>query len=322
MKNDVYGVASILSLVITMTLAALSWVYGNYEMPGKIVIVFLGATNCSLCFLCFGLIKRSDKTSQESSVLRPKLEEKARQLKESKDKTILLNEDFGKVSDKIHNIQDQLRNTIFDLVDVHNKCQSQEERKNFNTSKYEGENRLFYLFLINNVKTIFDILSDSECSVCIKILEQQQSSTDLSVKTLLRDSGSYRERDSSNTVIRNYSYEENTAFKNIMSYDIPQNYYVSDNLLSERVYENINENWNDYYNATLVCPIRLKLEEGEDNSSNIYTVIGFICIDNKKGGFDNRICIQLLASIADSIFNHFYLYHKVMELVTFDKTDV
>lgn len=111
-----------------------------------------------------------------------------------------------------------------------------------------------------------------------------------------------------------YRYDQNTAFKVILDEDTNQSYYMSNNLKteqSEKTYNNANENWHKYYNACLVAPIRYKemKEDGAEKSA----VLGFICVDNKKGGF-NEVGKNVLASYADHCFHLFNFYFKQKEM--------
>lgn len=94
-------------------------------------------------------------------------------------------------------------------------------------------------------------------------------------------------------------YTMNTAFKDILT-NSKRSYYMSNNLflLSRfRLYENQNKNWRKFYNATLVVPITLE-EDAELIGRN--NVVGFLCVDNKKGRFDSNVCViaaQIFAKI-------------------------
>ncbi len=158
---------------------------------------------------------------------------------------------------------------------------------------------------------MLDIMSGDKCAVCIKILDIDESPKDIiMVRTFMRDSSSYRERKSSDKSIYQYPYYENTAFKTILSRS-PDSYYASDSLCTETTYVNANNKWQKFYNSTLVCPIRMELVDEMETQDTDYSILGFICVDNLKGGLNNRACIQLLASVSDSLYNHFLMFNTV-----------
>jgi len=84
-----------------------------------------------------------------------------------------------------------------------------------------------------------------------------------------------------------YKCAENTAFAKILS---GEKYYLSNDLEKEEVYENVGHDWRDRYNATIVVPIMKTYQTGSFDPREI---IGFICADNKEGGFCTA-CVDLL----------------------------
>jgi hypothetical protein len=162
----------------------------------------------------------------------------------------------------------------------------------------------YTLFMVNNIKEIFDLLTNEKCNICIKfIISNSENPKELLVKTWLRDSISYRERSEIDRKLPNYPCNENTAFKRIISDEYSESYFLSNDLLNERGYINLNPNWQNSYNACLVVPIRIALSENE------YSIVGFICVDNTRGGFD-KPGFNILASFADSCFNLFYIFNN------------
>ncbi len=55
-------------------------------------------------------------------------------------------------------------------------------------------------------------------------------------------------------------------------------------------------------------PIRVRIED------NKYTVIGFICADNKEGGFREEVEKDILGSIGDHLFNIFRAFDDLVKL--------
>ena len=169
---------------------------------------------------------------------------------------------------------------------------------------HERELKIFFMRMLSNIKEVFDVYTGSPCAACVKLLNGND------VSTYLRDDISSRERsraDNSPSLVRSFDYRINTAFRKILSGSIPAFYYSND-LLGEKDYENANPDWQKYYSATLVVPIRFVYDESTGKSS----VLGFICVDNKGGGFDD-ISVNILASFADLSFHIMNLIHTKME---------
>jgi hypothetical protein len=153
----------------------------------------------------------------------------------------------------------------------------------------------FLVYMMANIKEIFDITSsDNSCAVCVKLLQGND------VRTLVRDSVSERPRSQTDGA-RVFDYRRNTAFRTILDSNFKDSVYRSNDLQNE-IYENANLNWRKLYNATLVVPIRILLNE----ETNEARVIGFICVDNFKGGF-TRTSVDLLASFSDLLFHMWHL---------------
>lgn len=170
--------------------------------------------------------------------------------------------------------------------------------------KREFSKKEFYNNFLTNVKQIFDLITRDTCSLCIKILQKNtQNPTEYKydVKTYLRDPSSRRSRSEIDNEPEFYPYYKNTAFDSILGHD-KKNFFLSNNLQElekEGKYKNFNPNWKNFYNACLVIPIRAVNTE---KHSNYNRNIGFLCIDNMKGGFDEKIGFNLLAAFADLLY--------------------
>jgi hypothetical protein len=91
----------------------------------------------------------------------------------------------------------------------------------------------------------------------------------------------------------------NTAFDHIINKT--NDYYLSNDLSSEKGYRNQTRNWQDRYNSVLVAPIRCK--QGNDKKST--TTYGLICVDSKNPEkhdlFDEEMALHMLAQAADCL---------------------
>ncbi len=169
---------------------------------------------------------------------------------------------------------------------------------------HKRELKIFFMRMLSNIKEVFDVYTGNACAACVKLLSKDD------VSTYLRDDISSRERsraDNSPSLVRSFDYRRNTAFRKILSGAIPAVYYSND-LLGEKDYENANPDWHKNYSATLVVPIRFVYDESTGKSS----VLGFICVDNKGGGFDD-VSVNILASFADLSFYIMNLIDTKME---------
>ena len=307
----IFGLSSLIGLIITAVVTLFAILEGNYGTEPSVVIFGLAFISLAFAVVNIYLFKRSDTLSRNNAALQPSIDILNGELERLKlscdnDKYI-----FAEIADIGHSIQDQLRDRIYELYNERSAIVSEEDLADFERIDHERTNEMFYLFLVDNIKRIFDLLTSDKCSVCIKMLDEGNHESEIMVRTFMRDSGSYRERKSSDKAIYEYPYHENSAFKTILAPDTPNSYYVSDDLSKERTYINMNPNWNQYYNATLVCPIRIEILEEEESENYKYSVLGFICVDNQKGGLNNRTAIQLLAGISDSLYNHFLLFNEL-----------
>ncbi|MGP8051701.1 MAG: hypothetical protein ACLPYB_13980, partial [Desulfobaccales bacterium] len=169
----------------------------------------------------------------------------------------------------------------------------------------------FILYFVNNVKQLFDTLTRGRCSVCLKLITTDpKNDTGGLVRTFMRDSISYRERSNTDMRIPEFHVHENTAFKRILDNECPDSYYICNNLKEERGYINLNQDWQKYYNACLVVPIRI-LKSKMNGTKTQHIVIGFLCVDNLHGGFDDRIGLNILAAFGDSLFHLFVAFNDL-----------
>lgn len=314
----IFGLSSLIGLIITLVIYVVSSVYGDNPQSIYTSIVLLAVLNITFSAICMTLLKRSYEYLGENAKLQPTVIQHEQKIEILSASLKSLTSDYSEVSDILHSIQDQMRDRSFELTQANFQIEAGQIPSSNELTDLERTNEMFLLFLVDNIKNMMDILTGDKCSVCIKILAVDDSpKEEIMVRTLMRDSSSYRERKSSDHSLYEYPYYENSAFKTILSKS-PDNYYVSDCLNDEKTYINANGNWRKYYNATLVCPIRIKLIEEEQSQLDDYSVLGFICVDNVTGRLSQRTCVQLLASISDSLFNHLLLFSRLKEVVDFD----
>jgi hypothetical protein len=268
-----FGYSSVIGLVIT----AVTGFYAAYRsyitaksgaQTGElaVVIIILAIVCAVFAFVSIRAITRHDRLWREQDQIIFDAQRTAQ----------------AKLSKIFHNFAHEYRCLI-------NEIHTDLTQKDYSAiGNREQSLKMFLLYMLSNIKEAFDIITDDECAACIKMIDNQE------ITTFMRDPVSYRSRDGAPS---KYPYYENTAFKNILSNRRPDLYFLSNNLPSEKTYVNGNPHCNRDYLATLVVPIRLVLnKQGESQ------IIGFICVDNFKGNFTEKLSVDTLAVFADLSF--------------------
>lgn len=141
----------------------------------------------------------------------------------------------------------------------------------------------------DEIQKIFTIITGDYCHVSIKVFDQDSGE----ISTYVRDKMAYVNRNMEDDHQSIYPYKGNTAFKHILD-NKKHGYFVS-NWLSIRSmfgkYENSHEGWKSLYRATIVKPLTFKLHNSDINHDS---VVGFLCIDNKNGNFNRKMCVEVM----------------------------
>lgn len=305
----IFGLSSLIGLLISIGLTLYALFSGNYAPDAGAMLVSLGAVNVVLAIVVVGALLKAEEYWKRIGELGPLgqlQEEKIRSLSAQ----LVTQRDNGyEVARIIHNIQDQLRDRINELFQATEDIDNDDPPSIEELLDLQRTNEMFYLFLVDNLKIMMDALTGDKCAVTIKIVEASEGGVFM-MRTFMRDAVSYRARKSADSSAAEYPYYENTAFREILS-GPRRNFYVSDNLSGESTYSNSNPHWKRLYNATLVCPIRMQLNSETPTDRQEHSVLGFLCVDNLRGGLDRPDCVELLASVADSLFNHFLMLDHV-----------
>lgn len=165
-------------------------------------------------------------------------------------------------------------------------------------------------FLRNAVNILQYILTThtrSHCHVAIKTFNKSNGM----VTTHVRDDAS-PERKNRDQYQRSVPYKKDTAFRYILD-DDRCSFFCCNHLTLRsiaRKFETSHEDWFKYYKSVIIVPISLNRDE---RSINKETVWGFICADNKRGGFDGRECRRLLVTFArafSSVFQNVGRIHQ------------
>jgi len=305
----IFGLSSLIGLLISVGLTLYALFSGNYAPDAGAMLVSLGAINVVLAIVVIGSLLKAEEYWKRIGELGPLGELQEQKIRALTSKIEATTGNGFEVARIIHNIQDQLRDRINELFQATEDIDNDDPPSVEELLDLQRTNEMFYLFLVDNLKIMMDILTGDKCAVTIKIVDASEAGVFM-MRTFMRDAVSYRSRKSADSSAAEYPYYENTAFREILS-GPRRNYYASDNLSTETTYSNSNPGWKRLYNATLVCPIRMQLNAGTVTDRQDHSVLGFLCVDNLRGGLDRPDCIELLASVADSMFNHFLMLDHV-----------
>lgn len=287
-KELLFGYASVVGTIVTVIYT----VYSGFIVAGNVEI---SATIIALCLLNFFLVISAISLTRRYFRLET-------QVRPDKLRISQLEQSQVVISKVIYNINHQARNLILKInKDLIDSDFSERHTRNLSFQKY-------LVFLMDNIKEIFDVLTDDQCSVCIKIIVPGEYPELTTVKTHYRDSISFRERKLIDSSMQSFPYYENTAFKQIIQDPYKNPCFICNDLKKESGYLNMNKNWYKYYNASMVVPISLTLSKEEERM-----ILGFICIDNMKGGFEEKIGRNIISAIADLnflVYKGFEEYHS------------
>jgi hypothetical protein len=95
---------------------------------------------------------------------------------------------------------------------------------------------------------------------------------------------------------------EKSDFSTLMDVSSDQ-FFLSNDLQNEPGYLNPNVHWKQLYNACIIVPICMAVEAEGIEQGQI--IIGFLCVDNKTGGFSEDLGVKILAAFADLYFHLF-----------------
>lgn len=152
----------------------------------------------------------------------------------------------------------------------------------------------FFRRATNQLSRFFTEYVGAYCHATVKLYDPKSGL----VKTLQRDDGASCRREEIDEALPNFHYTRNTAFKEILN-DKKTRVYINNDLPNTAGYENRHDNWREYYGSVAVVPITLARGTDHVTPEN---VIGFICIDNKCGGFDHSITSNVLSTVACAYF--------------------
>lgn len=179
-------------------------------------------------------------------------------------------------------------------------------------SKEELKTRLnvYLAEVLTRVTALFREYTGGECAACIKILlddpgndagvdyeTARPDSDPIIAKTFARDPASRLRRAPIDNALPCYPFEKNAAFAYVMHSADGKGYYFENDLLKPAApYWSAHREFQSLYTATAVAALK------DPQNEEVLEALGFICVDNKSGGFDNGPCRQILESIASIVY--------------------
>lgn len=172
----------------------------------------------------------------------------------------------------------------------------------------------FLINIITNLQSYFSQVTDDNCSLTIKLLNFNDSSTaidDIFIKTYFRDPVNFKKRRETDNIYPHCGVFDNTAFAIIMDPSYKNIYFAEDDLTdlyNKHRYKNPNPEWHKYYHSTLVVPISIVTGKNER------IILGFLSVDNFKGGLAHNSNREYLFFVADLLYLAFNKFDKIINL--------
>lgn len=184
------------------------------------------------------------------------------------------------------------------------------------------DTRKILIELCTTMADVFKEITDSDCSICIKIVKFSKNSekkTDYEVYTLCRDRNHIDSRNLPALENVKHIIEKNTDFNNILiNLDNRKGkYFFSNNLPARYEYQNTSfevygkippdlsyeeryEQWTLPYKSTIITPICPNIAEERTQEK----ILGFFCVDSEKIDiFNEDYDPNILIGISDAIYN-------------------
>ncbi|NSY37556.1 hypothetical protein [Leisingera sp. ANG59] len=163
---------------------------------------------------------------------------------------------------------------------------------------FQHESTEFLQDAVEILERILSKVTGGDCSVSVKLFTPDN--VDLSkplVQTFFRDLKSLRIRSEVYDIIEPFEYSKNAFFKQLME-DVPFKRYVFSNFLQEEGlgYYNQNNEWSKHFKASAVHLICDPNSESQDG------IFGFLCADNKVGGFDANVTRAIMSIVASVVY--------------------
>jgi hypothetical protein len=162
-------------------------------------------------------------------------------------------------------------------------------------------------------RDIFNALTGYGCAVSVKLLRPNEITPAQSlVATFLRDTKSAASRGVVDET--HYKVDDNSAFAAICLQNEP--HFVNDDLVGDAKdgkYINRRKGWERDYSATIVVPI-FEITKPDFNQKPQH-LLGFFCVDNRGGGFEQPDSIRCATELAWRLSVMLYRYRAIQSRV-------
>lgn len=292
---------ALLSLVADVIAIVTLWFSANTDdgLHAYLAVIILAIVNTAVIIVAYLAIKDSQKYFDQYKAIDSDMSERDSKIKMLQKSIIGLSSCQTNIARITHNYCHEYREKLAMI----SGCGTSVSSADYQVIKNKFQK--FLLFSMANIKEAFDILTHDECAACIKIITDNNE-----VKTLIRDPVSYRVRHEADIRLPSFPLHGNTAFADIINPYKPS-IFISNDLGLEPSYINNNSTWKKFYNACIVVPIRVMNSGGPPPE---YRVIGFLCVDNLKGGFDPDLCGNVLSAFGDLYFNLFQAFGAIEQI--------
>lgn len=239
----------------------------------------------------------------------------------------VLQEQQRRTAQIVHNLAHDIRNQILHLSFAKDVLPSLDQKRKLEViQRIERNWGMFNLYFVDNLKTLFDSLTGQSNAVCIKLVRTEfvqvqpeartgeasppsARETVKTVRTLYRDTMSNRLRRENDIRLAKFVATANSAFARILSGDTKDYYFLSNDLHSDTTYVNTNPRWREFYNAVLVCPIRIEnFSDPQVAGADKYITYGFICVDSLKSFYRTDVELEILQAFSDMYFPLLYCF--------------
>ncbi|MHC9088011.1 hypothetical protein ACXIHB_04770 [Tenacibaculum sp. IMCC1] len=302
--SHIYGLSSSIGLIITIGIIVYNYINPNENKDFNYILTILVFLLASVLFMfLISVIYYSNRLKKYSQI--PADYSFLKEQTERHD--IILNQ----ICECSHIVTHYYRNLDFMLQDIIDKDEDvlKEDELISAINKFD----YFLINITTNLQSYFSQITDDNCSITIKLLNFNDSieENEPLVRTYFRDPVNFKKRRNSDSICSPCSVNDNTAFSIIMDSNYQNIYFSEDrlpDLYENHQYKNPNLDWHKYYHSTLVVPI--SIVTGKDSR----IVLGFLSVDNFKGGLATNSNKEYLFFIADLLYLAFSKFNDIIEL--------